>query len=81
MVEELSEDDRRRIFADLIAGPKPRPIVPELKVALLDGLDPNEAEVVRGILEIVEFGPASIDDLLTELDRKCEDDTPRSHTL
>jgi len=38
----------------------------------LQNLDPDEEELVLGLLEIVETGGTSIEDLLAEFDREVE---------
>jgi hypothetical protein len=65
-----------RILADLLNGPRPRPVDPALRASLVAGLNPDEAEVVRGLLEIVETGGSNLDDLLAELDRMVKGNDP-----
>jgi hypothetical protein len=69
----LSLEEYTRLFTDLITGPRPRRIHPEVKSALLADLNRDEAVVVEGILEIVETGGASIEDLLESLDRSVKE--------
>jgi hypothetical protein len=77
----LSTEEEARIWRDLLTGPRPRRIHPEVKSALLEGLSPGETELVEGLLEIVETGGASIEDVLAEFDRVTQrggDRSPRS---
>lgn len=68
----IPQDERTRIYQELMKGPWPQPLDPGLKASLLADVGPEEAELISGILDIVENGPASIGDLLEELDRMCE---------
>lgn len=77
MDEPLTPEQARvKIIAELMAlpGPKPlKPIPPELKAEALaaDEME-SEEEVMRQIEELRRTGGVSIDDLLTELDRRIE---------
>ena len=72
----IPEEERTRIFQELMKGPRPQPLDPGLKASLLADVGPEEAELISGILDIVENGSASIGDLLEELDRMCEGNDP-----
>lgn len=76
MIYDLSPEERTKIFTELITGPRPRSFDPDLKRALLEDLDPSEQEVARDILEIVETGGVSLDDLLAEFDKQIYDNPP-----
>jgi hypothetical protein len=68
----LTPQEQTEIWNDLLSGPRPRRIHPEVRSALLQNLDPDEEELVLGLLEIVETGGTSIEDLLAEFDREVE---------
>jgi len=68
----LTPQEQTEIWIDLLSGPRPRRIHPEVRSALLQNLDPDEEELVLGLLEIVETGGTSIEDLLAEFDREVE---------
>jgi hypothetical protein len=77
----LSPEEEARIWRDLLTGPRPRRIHPEVKSALLEGVSSDEAELIRGLLEIVETGGFSFEDLLAEFDRKCGDGHDRGPAM
>lgn len=72
----IPEAERTRILQDLMTGPRPRAIDPELKASLLAAISPDEAEMIGGILEIIEHGDTPIEDLLAELERMADDEGP-----
>lgn len=66
----LSLAEQQRIWDDLLLGPKPRQVDPELKASLLADVGPEEAELMIGLLEIVERGPADFEKYVAELRAK-----------
>jgi hypothetical protein len=69
----LPEAEQARIWNDLLLGPKPRAVDADLKASLLADIGPDEAELVVGLLEIVERGPADFEKYLAELRAKYLD--------
>lgn len=72
----LSPGETKRIWDDLLSGPKPRPVDPDLKASLLADVGPEEAEFITGLLEVIEQGSAPIEDTLAELDRMANGEEP-----